>query len=109
MAIHVLDSIPLMTHPLGRYWEQPDLSDVLIDNSHALLSPEQFEELSDYSCSIPTGVYEGKAWKRLNGEFDEDFRRRGGVPEWQLCWYGPSSDPTKCSINVRTILVCSKG
>lgn len=100
-----MNQIPVMTDPLGRYWEQPDLSSVLIDETHALLTSEQFDKLSEYSSSIPSGVYEGKAWKRHNGEFDEAFKRAGGQPYWQLGWFGPSDDPSKCSVNFRSILL----
>lgn len=100
-------AIPPMTNPLGAYWEQPDLSDVPIDSTHALLTQKQFDQLADYSASLPSGVYDGKAWKRLDGSFDYEFLQSGGKPQWLLGWYGPSDAPSKCSINFRTILIVS--
>lgn len=67
--------IPPMTHELGRYWEQPDRSEIEVDGTHALMSPAAFYALSDYSRSNPSGVYEGKMWRRL----------ADGV--WFLCWF----------------------
>jgi hypothetical protein len=64
-----------------------------------------FEELEEYSCSFPTGVYEGKMWKRHDGSFDRAFIARGGEPVWLLMWFGPSDDPNKCSINSREIIL----
>lgn len=71
--------IPPMTHPDGRYWEQPRLDEIVVDDKTAMMSQDAFDLLMEYSSSMPTGVYEGKMWKRLklNGE-------------WELVWYGYS-------------------
>lgn len=103
--IEAREPIPRMTHPYSRHWDQPDRKRILIDDTHALMTQEDFEKLADYSATIPTGVYEGKMWKRLDGCYDADFLHSGGRPEWLLMWYGPSPDPEKCSINHRKILV----
>jgi hypothetical protein len=45
-------------------------------------------------------------WKRHNGAHDFDFLRRGGKPEWLLCWYGVSNKgPDFVSNNYRIILL----
>jgi hypothetical protein len=89
--------IPPITDPLGRYWRQPDMTDVQMDATHALLTQAQFEGLSEYSATVPTGVYPGKAW-RANIE---------GV--WHLRWYGEHADPAQrdklCTNNWREILL----
>lgn len=92
------EAIPLMTHPLSRHWDQPHRSEIVVDETHALMSQAAFEKLHDYSCSFPSGVYDGKMWKRgshyvLNPPF------------WWLCWYGPGPTPDQCSIHKRKIIV----
>lgn len=97
------NDIPPMTHPHGAHWEQPATSAILIDDTHALMSQATFKALPEYSGTNPTGVYEGKMWKRLNGLFDPNCQ-----PEdrrWMLCWYGLSDDPKMVSNNSRRILL----
>jgi hypothetical protein len=85
--------IPEMTHPLGQHWDQPKREDILIDREgRALVSTRVFKALPEYSSTIPTGVYEGKMWRRHEGD------------RWFLCWYGPSDKPDQCSINARILL-----
>jgi hypothetical protein len=99
--------IPAMTDPLGKHWDQPkDIREAPIDGTHVLLTRQQFEGLSEYSATFPSGVYPGKCWKRhepgptLPGE-----RRRVGLSRWFLMWYGESHDPKLCSINHREIRI----
>lgn len=89
--------IPPITDPMGRHWDQPDRSRILVDDNHALMDERTFKELGDYSCTIPTGVYDGKMWKR-----GEPY----GKPErWYLLWYGPSDKLDQCSVNFREIIL----
>ena len=67
-------------------------ANTLIDKTHAVLPAEIFRELDEYSCSIPTGVYEGKGWKAYS------------AGKWWLCWYREFS-ATECVIESREILV----
>lgn len=97
--------IPPMTHELSSGWYQPDHRRFLFDESHVLMRRWEFEELMEYSCSQPSGVYDGKMWKRHNGIYDQRFLAGGGVPEWLLCWFGPSDDPDCCSTFTRKILL----
>lgn len=94
------NGIPPMTHPLSRQWDQPDVSGFLIDATHCVLLRKDWEELTAYDSSIPSGVYDGKVWrtsmKRLAvHNFCTDYVR----------WYGPSDDPDRCSIHTRLALV----
>lgn len=98
-------NIPPMTNPLGKYWKQPSPERILVDDTHALMDRATFEEIPEYSGSFPSGVYEGKMWSRLDGKYDQKFLAAGGQPEWLLVWFGHSSDPEKCSINSREILI----
>ena len=98
--------IPPITHELGRYWEQPPAAEILVDDTHALMTRATFDKLAEYSTSFPTGAYEGKMWKRHDGAFDEEFKADGGMPEWLLCWFGESQiGPGYVSNNHRKILL----
>ena len=98
--------IPVMTHPLSRGWEQPSTENILIDDTHAIMSKEDFSKLAEYSTSRPTGVYEGKIWKRnlYEGSLRSGYKFSD---VWTLCWYGYSynGNPEQCSINEREIIL----
>ena len=64
------------------------------------LTPKQFLELSEYSCSIPTGTRPGKRWRRLDGAHDFAFKARGGKPKWQIGEYDPN-----CPKDAKTIKI----
>lgn len=51
------------------------------------LTPQQFEELPEYSCTMPTGTTPGKRWRRRDGAHDIAFIRRGGKPKWFVLEY----------------------
>ncbi|MHA6905165.1 hypothetical protein ACEQ38_08025 [Ralstonia syzygii subsp. celebesensis] len=88
--------IPPMTDPLGRFWKQPDRTEILMDSKHAVMNRSSFDRLSEYSTSRPTGVYPGKMWKSIT---------RDGAP--YLCWYGiVEGRDDLCSNNARQILIC---
>ena len=94
-------AIPEMSHPWSKHWPQPDPREILVDSTHAVMSLETFRKLPEYSCTLPSGVYEGKMWRRREPYSPEVF----GVTKWYLMWYGPSEDPLQCSINHRQILL----
>lgn len=97
---------PPLDSPFGAgSWKQPRREDVLIDDDHALLTVEDFNALPEYSCSIPTGAFPGKMWRRHDGAHDMSARARGHTPVWMLCWYGYTSDPKQLSINRRRVLL----
>ena len=83
--------LPQMTHPLSRCWDQPPADQVAVYDDIAIMDRSTLAQLNEYSTSIPTGAYEGKLWRRANGE------------AWLLCWYGPSKHPAMVSINSRPI------
>lgn len=86
--------IPIMDDPLGRYWDQPhDIREAPMDDDHVILRPSQFAALHEYSTTMPTGVYPGKCWKRI-----ERTRKL-------LVWYGAETADHKCPIEFREILV----
>ena len=96
--------IPKITEPLGKYWEQPDPSTILLDTTHALMTEANFKDLHEYSSTIPTGVYPGKMWKRYDGVHDPRCKREDR--QWLLMWYDEiPNQPDRCSINHRKILL----
>lgn len=117
-------TIPPITDPLGAHWDQPDRASILIDATHALMTVATFKALHEYSCSNPSGVYEGKMWRRHDGVFDPIIplhirqSHEWGKPEmfpdytgprpvWLLCWFGPDRNGDKgfVSNNYRKILL----
>lgn len=99
-----MNAIPDITDPLGRSWRQPSRSVIELDDTHALMTQATFEDLAEYSSSQPTGVYEGKMWKRHDGLYDR--RCRPEDRRWLLCWYDVSEKgPDYCSTQFREILI----
>lgn len=96
------EMIPSITHPLGRVWQQPAREAMELDATHALMSEATFEKLCEYSATYPSGVYEGKMWRRHDGAHDPSCppqRRR-----WLLCWYA-YLDEARCTIEMREVLL----
>lgn len=92
-----MNPIPPMTDPLGKYWNQPDSTGFLFDHTHVLMELKDFIQLSEYSTSTPTGVYEGKMWV-------SKVHTLGG-DKWYLRWYDISDKPNCCNIHSREILI----
>ncbi len=78
---------------MGRNWIQPDPKNILIDDTHCVMSKQDFDKLAEYSITYPTAEYRGKMWKAF----------RGGI--WFLVWYGSHPNPDLLSINPRIILL----
>jgi hypothetical protein len=92
--------IPPMTDPLGEHWKQPKRENILIDDTHAVMTQSDWNLLPKYNTSKPTGVYPGKMWGR-----DEKDGIPGGVNVY-LCWYGEvPNNPNLCSNNYRHVLI----
>lgn len=96
-------TIPPIIDPMGKHWDQPPTSAILIDDKHAVMTDATFKSLCEYSGTIPTGVYAGKMWRRFHGKHDP--RCRPEDRKWFLFWYGYCDDPNQCSINGREILI----
>lgn len=91
----MINHIPPITDPRGRGCYQPSLDQILIDDTHALMSAYTFGELYEYSHSFPLDVYAGKMWKS---------HLRSG--EWVLRWYyNHPRDPKRCVSELREILI----
>lgn len=89
--------IPPMAHELARYWDQPAREAIVFDDKHAWMSLVTWRALAPYDSSMPSGVYEGKMWRR------DETRFRAG--RHLLCWFGPSPKPNCCSTNYRVALI----
>ena len=50
-----------------------------VDRRVAIMSQAEFEELPEYNCSVPTGKWEGKRWKR-----DLLWALKGHENEWVM-------------------------
>lgn len=100
-------TIPPMTHPLSRAWDQPLISAIEFRGDSAWMTLATFKALPEYNTTQPSGVYEGKMWKRLDGLGVNQMRRLRGLPDqpmqWLLCWFGPSDDPKYVSNNYAPI------
>lgn len=99
-----MNTIPPITDPLGAHWQQPSPADILIDDTHAVMTEAVFKRLLEYSTTRPGGVYPGKMWRRHDGVYDR--RPNAPAPVWLLCWFGivPGNDKV-CSNNYRKILI----
>lgn len=98
------NTIPPITDPMGKYWEQPELKNILIDSEYAVMSASTFLQLKTYNSTIPNGVYEGKMWKCEYW----DCEPKGSM----LAWYqdnGMQDDAGRkiMSIEYREILILS--
>lgn len=72
------------------------------------LSAREFQDLFEYSATIPTGTTPGKRWKRLDGAHDPSFRKSGGVPKWVIGEYAPDcpADAKTIKINWYRPIIC---
>lgn len=121
-----LELIPAMTHPLSSAWHQPDRSELLFDehNDVVLMTEATLKKLPEYSCSMPSGVYEGKMWRSIdilvrnpaNGRtvtlnpfnIDRKAIEAKGYTMTKihyLHWWTSSDDPDKCKHNYMEIVL----
>jgi len=88
------NTIPPITNPLGKHWQQPKVSEIEIDDKYAVMEKSAFNKLLEYSTSTPSGVYIGKMWK---GQYSNG--------KWYLAWFSKGDDAgTYLNNNYRIIL-----
>lgn len=82
--------IPPMKHQWSKGWSQPALNEIDLSNGRTAVMPlSAFKKLSEYSSSLPSGVYEGKMWRA----------RASCASGWVLRWFDASpTDPDKCAV-----------
>lgn len=85
--------IPPMTHPLSKHWKQPSSADFQFDDTHVMMSETAFQDLAEYSRTVPTGTYAGKMWKAYTGDGD-----------WVLRWYTDSGKLDYFDVHQRLII-----
>ncbi|WP_244832372.1 hypothetical protein [Caballeronia sp. TF1N1] len=89
--------IPVMTDSLGKRWRQPSREQITFvgrgGQREARMPEAAANALSSYDSSYPSGVYEGKMWKRCNGG------------DSYLCWYDKSDKPNSCSIQYAKLVI----
>lgn len=98
-----MTTIPPITNPLGRHWEQPSVDEILVNEDYAVMSRSSLQKLKNYSHTNPSGVYPGKMWRAKILVVDSPGKFR--VYKNQLRWYGVHPDPGYCSNNYRDILL----
>lgn len=89
-----MNTIPPITDPLGRSWTQPNHESIVVSDKLALMTQQEFDQLREYSGTIPSGVYPGKMWKAKLSD-----------GTWQLRWFGESGNPDLCTNNSREIFI----
>lgn len=92
------NTIPLITHPFGRAWQQPPTYLILVDDTHAVMSRLDFQILMDYTRSQPSALYNGKMWKtQLESE---------DAAKWFLCYcHNENNKTSEIDIAYREILI----
>lgn len=68
-----------------------------MDEDVAVVTEADYERLSEYSTSIPTGVCDGKVWRR-------DWSVNGGKGEAILFFEADPDDPGQCFIRQRRLI-----
>jgi hypothetical protein len=71
---------------------------ILKDDTHAIMEQADFDSLPEYSCSIPTGVFIGKIWKRREPYIAEPTH-------WFLGEYVEVEDKNMAGVKFREILL----
>lgn len=87
-----MNSIPPVTDELGKCWTQPDREQIDFSDGAAKISRDAFQQLMDYSYSIPSALYPGKMWKSYHF----------GVKLWFLSWV------EQCANMPENIMVCHR-
>lgn len=88
--------IPELKLPAGVCWNQPELSEVLIDDELAVMAYGTFYKLAEYdnlTYNVPTLRKAGVMWK---------VKYKDG---YYLKWYSDSRDERGLDINSRKILI----
>lgn len=99
-----IETIPPITDPMGKNWDQPAVDEIDLSEGVARMSKSTFDNLAEYSATNPSGVYPGKMWKRHDGLFDP--KCNPSERQWLLCWYDISSrGPEWCSNHWRKIVL----
>jgi hypothetical protein len=69
-----------------------------VTDTEARMNVEYFDQLLEYSASLPTGTFVGKRWKAQRNDRDKNDR------VWFLCEYVEDPDPKLIGIQRRRIM-----
>lgn len=74
---------------------------MIVTDDSVTMTLREFDDLLEYSCSMPTGVRDGKRWKRREPYMiqNPDF------PTWWMGEYVDRGDPDKVDIIWRQIFI----
>jgi hypothetical protein len=98
-------TIPEMTHPLGKHWEQPDKSEIKFSFGVAWVSEATFKKLASYDVTFPSGVYEGKMWRR---KYSVRSGVGGFIDKHLLMWYDKSDKEGHCDVKCIDLMIDKK-
>lgn len=66
------------------------------------LTPDEFDAMPEYSCSLPSGTIPGKRWRCNRTAY---ALPRGQKPDWWMGTYIDIEDPSRMGIQWRRIMV----
>lgn len=72
--------IPDVVDPLGKHWEQPDKSLIVIYDTIAVMNQDTFDNLPCSKDLRPLPESQGKMWKAVLDDRN--------INDWYLVWYG---------------------
>lgn len=85
---------------MGQHWDQPHPGEITIENGVAFMTAATFKKLKNYSCSLPSGTYQGKMWRKAVVYEEQHITAR-----WKLCWYVDIDMPGQIGIQYREISI----
>lgn len=92
------DRYELMRIKIEAEWRQKRAGLLmLLDDDSAIMTRREFDDLDNYSCTIPSGTFVGKIWKR-----GEPYR---DPSQWFLGEYTSHEDPDTIGIKWRRIYI----
>lgn len=94
MDDHVIPPLSGVYEPTT--WVQPSRQEILVGEHEAIMPLSTLSCLREYNTTIPSGVYQGKMWRRRN-------HKEGA--KWLLCWFGIAGPNGETEIHYRPIQV----
>ena len=77
----------------------------IVDDETAIMDRVYFEEMAEYSCSMPTGVFLGKRWKRDDTAYNHLRGKPPEPPHWVMGEYVKSDDLKMAATKWREVIV----
>lgn len=83
----------------------PQRGTCIEDAEIAIMDGTYFDGLAEYSCSMPSGVYIGKRWKRNDTAYNHLRGLSPAPSRWVMGEYEKTADPHKAATRWREIVV----